>query len=212
MELKNSIGQRIRELRLSLGLTQDEITRDPAFGIKRGTLAAYEQNSREPSLETVVRMASFFGISTDYLLGASDHKTAELAAAGAAAPLSDGALSFLNNCDADLLDMVDAVLAAEKATDFFEDLRAYVIGSNTSPEDLARDLVDLDPMAARLNRSPSKSLLAARAEERVVYLKHILDRDLAGLCDELALKAAEQLAEDYTAGADQDNSYEKKGE
>ena len=199
-----NIGARIRELRLSLGMTQDVITQDPAFGIKRGTLAAYEQNSREPNLETVAHLASYFGVSTDYLLGTSDHKTAQLAAAGDVAPLSDKALAFLNTCDADLLATVDAVLSAEMATDFFEDLRAYVLGSNVSPEDLARDLVDLDPMAARLNRSPRRSLIEDRAEERVVYLKHILDRDLGGLCDELALIAAEQIAEEQPGGADQD--------
>jgi len=202
MELKKIIGQKIRELRKGRGMTQAELAAVPELGISQASLAAYEIGAREPGMETIAAIAHFFHVTIDSLFG----ETVRPEGAG----LSDQALDFLAVCDAELLDMVDAVLASETATDFFEDLRTYVLGSHISPEDLARDLVDLDPMAARINRSPSKSLIEARAEERLVYLKHILDRDLNGLCDELALRAAEQLAEDYTAGADQGDHYEKE--
>ena len=47
------IGDKIKLLREARGLTQQQISQDPDFGIKQGTLSAYERNAREPNVETI---------------------------------------------------------------------------------------------------------------------------------------------------------------
>lgn len=58
---------RLKELRLSRKLTQDETA--IALEIPRTTYAAYEQGKREPDDSIKLKMATFFNVSTDYLLG-----------------------------------------------------------------------------------------------------------------------------------------------
>ena len=89
------IGDKIKLLREAKGLTQQQIAQDPAFGIKQGTLSAYERNAREPNVETIRKIAEYFGVTADYLIGISEHKTAEHDAVGQIIPLSDAAIDSL---------------------------------------------------------------------------------------------------------------------
>ena len=89
------IGDKIKLLREAKGLTQQQIAQDPAFGIKQGTLSAYERNAREPNVETIRKIAEYFGVTADYLIGISEHKTAEHDAVGQIIPLSDAAIVSL---------------------------------------------------------------------------------------------------------------------
>jgi transcriptional regulator with XRE-family HTH domain len=41
----------------------------------RGQVGNYEQGTREPDQETLLKIASFFEVSTDYLLGLTDIKS-----------------------------------------------------------------------------------------------------------------------------------------
>lgn len=62
------IGGKIAELRKEQGLNQEELARK--IGVSRSALSLYEIDRREPDLETVKKIASLFGVTTDYLLGA----------------------------------------------------------------------------------------------------------------------------------------------
>lgn len=42
---------------------------DVANKVARATYGAYEQGSRQPDFETLKKLADFFGVSLDYLLG-----------------------------------------------------------------------------------------------------------------------------------------------
>lgn len=61
------IGGKIAELRKKLGLNQEELAKK--IGVSRSALSLYEIDRREPDLETVKKIASLFGVTTDYLLG-----------------------------------------------------------------------------------------------------------------------------------------------
>ncbi|MGN0438301.1 MAG: helix-turn-helix domain-containing protein [Lachnospiraceae bacterium] len=61
------IGKKIRDLRKSLGLTQTDLAE--SIGIARTTLIGYENQTSQPDIETLKRLASFFSVTTDYLLG-----------------------------------------------------------------------------------------------------------------------------------------------
>ena len=66
-------GERIAEQRKKLGLNQEELA--GKIGVSRSALSLYEIDRREPDLETVKKIASLFGVTTDYLLGAEEGNT-----------------------------------------------------------------------------------------------------------------------------------------
>ena len=65
------LGDKLKELRIKKappkGITQEAVAN--ALGIPRGTYAHYELNKREPDTDMIKKLAEFFGVSTDELLG-----------------------------------------------------------------------------------------------------------------------------------------------
>ena len=61
---------RIRQVRSEKGITQAELAN--AIGMSRQGLAYYENNQREPKLETWQKLADYLGVSVPYLQGFSD--------------------------------------------------------------------------------------------------------------------------------------------
>lgn len=59
------IGYRIKELREAKNLNQEELSK--ILNIEQSTLSYYENNKRRPSLEVLIKMANFFGVSLDYI-------------------------------------------------------------------------------------------------------------------------------------------------
>ena len=64
---------RLKEIRQEKGLTLDEIQNKT--GIKRGTYNNYENSVTEPKLETWQKLADFFNVPVDYLLGISKDRS-----------------------------------------------------------------------------------------------------------------------------------------
>ncbi len=62
-----------KRLRISAGLTQVEMA--GRLGISRSTIGMYETGAREPDFETFEKIADFFNVDTDYLLGRTDKIT-----------------------------------------------------------------------------------------------------------------------------------------
>jgi len=61
-----NFGKRIKELRIQRGLTQRQMA--ATFGITERNYQRYESTD-SPSNETLVKLAKFFEVSTDYLIG-----------------------------------------------------------------------------------------------------------------------------------------------
>ena len=61
---------RLKALRKRKGLSQEDIA--PKVGVKYGTYRNWEQGVRDPGTEALIRLAEFFGVSVDYLLGQSE--------------------------------------------------------------------------------------------------------------------------------------------
>ena len=70
-----SIADRLRELRAARKLNQDEVAE--ACGISRIALARYETGTRTPRAVYVARLAEYYGVSIDYLMGADPAVTPE---------------------------------------------------------------------------------------------------------------------------------------
>ncbi len=62
---------RLKELRNEKGLSQQQLAQ--ALGLSRSRYSLYELGVREPSIDLLKTMASFFNITIDYLVGYSDN-------------------------------------------------------------------------------------------------------------------------------------------
>lgn len=60
------IGQRIRKLRLDRGLTQQQLADDTHMTLS--AIGKIEMGIRVPSVDTLLIMADYFSVTTDYIL------------------------------------------------------------------------------------------------------------------------------------------------
>ncbi|WJE54293.1 helix-turn-helix transcriptional regulator [Bacillus cereus] len=67
MELKD----RIRSLRKEQKLKQDELGKE--IGVNGASVSKFETGLKSPSRETLQRIADYFNVTVDYLLGRSDN-------------------------------------------------------------------------------------------------------------------------------------------
>jgi transcriptional regulator with XRE-family HTH domain len=61
-----TLGTRIRKLREAQKFTQKHLAK--LLDVSLASLSYYECDRRQPTLETLIRMATIFGVTTDYLL------------------------------------------------------------------------------------------------------------------------------------------------
>lgn len=67
---------RIKKLREELHMTQQELA--DKLGGAKSTIAMYENETRKPSMEVLIKLSEIFDCSIDYLLGKSDMKDSGL--------------------------------------------------------------------------------------------------------------------------------------
>ncbi len=65
-------AERIRELRLERGLTQEEV--GEIIGVKRYSVYSYEKGRACPEMKGLVALADYFEVSIDYLAGRTDRR------------------------------------------------------------------------------------------------------------------------------------------
>lgn len=63
-------GDRLKQLRTRKKLTQSELGKQ--INVTKVSISGYENGNRTPDTDTLERLADFFGVSTDYLLGRSN--------------------------------------------------------------------------------------------------------------------------------------------
>ena len=59
-------GERVKQLRLSAGMTQEQLAE--RIWVTKAAISNYELSERNPSPETIIKIAGVFGVTTDYLL------------------------------------------------------------------------------------------------------------------------------------------------
>lgn len=75
---------RVRALIKERGITQDQFNQD--VGISKNTLSYWEKESRLPKSKTLREIARYFGVTTDYLTGATDNPSEQLPRIGSKGP------------------------------------------------------------------------------------------------------------------------------
>lgn len=64
------VGERLRRLREERGLSRERLTSQLSLGANQ--IQRYESGQNDPSGEILAKLATFFEVSTDYLLGLTD--------------------------------------------------------------------------------------------------------------------------------------------
>jgi Predicted transcriptional regulators len=64
------LSDRLFNLRTTMGLSQQQIA--DAIGIERPVYTRYENGTRKPIADNIVKLASFYGVSADYILCSTD--------------------------------------------------------------------------------------------------------------------------------------------
>ncbi len=67
MSSKSNSGNRIRERRQVLGLSQEQLAE--AIGTNQAQMSRYELNTNMPGSDALVKLARTLNVSSDYLLG-----------------------------------------------------------------------------------------------------------------------------------------------
>lgn len=60
-------GDRLRELRKNNGLTQSKL--GEVLGVTKASICCYEKGTRTPTVQNLIDLMEFFGVSADYLIG-----------------------------------------------------------------------------------------------------------------------------------------------
>ena len=69
-------GNTLKRLRLQEGFTQQQLA--AKLGVTKSVVSYYELQERYPSPEILLRIATIFHVSTDYLLGLNHQETIDL--------------------------------------------------------------------------------------------------------------------------------------
>lgn len=69
-------ADRLKQLRKEEKLTQIQLAQ--IFNVANGTIAMWETGKREPDFDTISRLADYFDVSIDYLMGRVDQPCYEL--------------------------------------------------------------------------------------------------------------------------------------
>lgn len=66
-------NERLKALREDKDLTQTELAK--AVNVTQRNISFYETGTNEPDIKTIIALAKFFNVTTDYILGLSDKRT-----------------------------------------------------------------------------------------------------------------------------------------
>lgn len=120
---KNIFRRRLQVLRTQKNLTQRKLGAE--LGMSKSAIGMYESGRREPEYEVILKIAEYFDVSTDYLLGASEYMILN--------QYNNGKKSAEHQAQLDLIQRVaDCICADPGYAEFF------MTGISIKPDDLAR--------------------------------------------------------------------------
>ena len=68
----NKFAERLKELRLEHKLTIKELSKE--INISNACISRWENNLRLPNSESIITIAKYFNVTSDYLLGLIDYE------------------------------------------------------------------------------------------------------------------------------------------
>lgn len=71
--MNTKFSERLKELRKDQQKTQDELSK--VLNVRRSTYGEYERGKIRPPAEKIFKLAKYFNVSIDYLIGNTEHET-----------------------------------------------------------------------------------------------------------------------------------------
>lgn len=68
--MENKFAYNLKYLRLEKGIGQPELAKQ--IGVSKGIISFWENGLREPTMTSLIKLAKFFDVSIDYLVGLTD--------------------------------------------------------------------------------------------------------------------------------------------
>lgn len=72
----SEFGENLKKLRTAHSLTQQEL--GAKVGLSKAVVSKYENGLGYPTFDVLIRIAAYFGVTTDYLLGMTGGKTIDV--------------------------------------------------------------------------------------------------------------------------------------
>ena len=69
---------KLKALRVEKKLTQQQLAEK--IGLVKGSISAYEKNTKHPSMTVLIKLCALFNVSADYLIGLSDNVELKMSA------------------------------------------------------------------------------------------------------------------------------------
>ena len=69
------LSKKLKLLRKEFNLSQTEFALK--LNLSKGAVGMYETDKREPDFDTLIRIADYFGVTLDYLLGRTEERTTD---------------------------------------------------------------------------------------------------------------------------------------
>lgn len=110
--MENIFGQRLKELRQSNGLTCEEFGKK--MGVSKVSEWQWENSINYPNQDTIIRIANYFNVSIDYLLGVSDNPRPDVQLDEFQVALYNGTEELTDEQKEDLLQYVDYLKSKKK--------------------------------------------------------------------------------------------------
>ena len=190
-----SIQERLKDLRVERGLTLGQLAEQT--GLSKSALGSYEtEDFKDISHYALIRLAKFYGVTADYLLGLSEmknHPNADLAELR----LSDDMIELLKS------GLMDNSLLCELAThpDFprlMADLEIYVNGVAVKQVQAANAIVDT--MSATIMKQHNPGLTDPQLRQLVTahidddsFCRYVIQQDI----NKIALDLRETHKDDF---------------
>ena len=71
-----NMGEKLKTLRIHKNLTQKQVA--DRIGLAISAISSYESGTRYPSLETLIKFARIYHVSTDYLLDITNNRNIDI--------------------------------------------------------------------------------------------------------------------------------------
>lgn len=126
MEYREKFAQRLVYLREQKGISQQELADN--LNITRQSLSLYEKAERTINIELLAKIADFFNVSTDYLMGRTDipSMNEDIQTACKVTGLSDEAIKNLKWIESnDKCNMMNMIISSQFFLDFVDFITIY---------------------------------------------------------------------------------------
>ena len=133
----NKFGNILKTIRTQQDIRQSDLAK--AIGVSPSTIGMYEQGRRDPDSDTVIKLAEYFNVTTDYLLGNSNIKNMKSKPKGVKIPVLGRVQAGVPiEAVTDIIDYEEITEELNRTGDFFA---LQVNGNSMEPRMLEGDVV-----------------------------------------------------------------------